>query len=499
MAFRRLNATLLSRFSPGPVRAASVIVVATMAALVLAGSIGPLAAQTATLSPDEAQQRLAARKQSLEQAEQRAKALQSDLALLADEREKLNARLLETARLIQRSEAQLTETESRLGELDAQEKIVRGSLEQRYEQIAKLLSAMQRMGRNPPPVIITKREDALEMVRSAMLLARAFPELKTQAEDLSSRLGDLVRVGNEIRTEGDKLRTETQRLRDSRTRLAALMESKKQSVAERQKDLEDLRRTALKLAQGVNDLSQLIPQLDRLVGERTELGRYDAETRTAAVAPVPPPVAPPAVIPPGGLPPPPAAVPPAPAPPTAPPVAKSPVPPAKPAAPLPGRPAIELTPSGPLAANLGRLKPSIPFEQAKKQLPLPAQGRRVLSYGDKTQYNRKSEGLVVETRNAAQIVSPTDGWVVYAGPFRSLGQLLIINAGSGYHILLAGMSQIDVQLGQFVLAAEPIGTMASAPKGASQQSAPVLYVEFRKDGRPVDPEPWWAGDVKKVE
>ena len=62
---------------------------------------------------------------------------------------------------------------------------------------------------------------------------------------------------------------------------------------------------------------------------------------------------------------------------------------------------------------------------------------------------------------------------------------------------LAGMDEIDVQLGQFVLAGEPVATMAS-PKLASADPAdivstqPVLYIEFRKDGSSIDPAPWWA-------
>jgi septal ring factor EnvC (AmiA/AmiB activator) len=147
----------------------------------------------------------------------------------------------------------------------------------------------------------------------------------------------------------------------------------------------------------------------------------------------------------------------------------------------------------------GRIKPAMPFVQAKGLLPLPANGRRVLNYGDKTQYGSQSKGLVLETRHAAQIVSPTDGWIVYSGEFRSYGRLLIINAGGGYHILLAGLSQIDVQLGQFVLAGEPVGVMAAAPKTAqnTQDNAPVLYVEFRKDQRPIDPDPWWMSDASR--
>jgi septal ring factor EnvC (AmiA/AmiB activator) len=74
---------------------------------------------------------------------------------------------------------------------------------------------------------------------------------------------------------------------------------------------------------------------------------------------------------------------------------------------------------------------------------------------------------------------------------------LIINAGGGYHVLLAGMERIDVQLGQFVLAGEPVAMMASqrlASAGAVDVGAtqPVLYIEFRKDGTSIDPAPWWA-------
>jgi septal ring factor EnvC (AmiA/AmiB activator) len=81
---------------------------------------------------------------------------------------------------------------------------------------------------------------------------------------------------------------------------------------------------------------------------------------------------------------------------------------------------------------------------------------------------------------------------------------LIINAGDGYHVLLAGMERLDVQLGQFVLAGEPVAAMASqrlASVGAVDIGAvqPVLYIEFRKDGASIDPAPWWvASNVEKV-
>jgi septal ring factor EnvC (AmiA/AmiB activator) len=316
------------------------------------------------------------------------------------------------------------------------------------------------MGRNPPPILITQREDALKMVRSAMLLAAAFPELGDQARALAARLNELVGVMTEIRTQGDNLKAEMTRLTDARTRLSGLLEEKKVSLEQRQSELKRMRQAAADISASVTDLNELISRLDKAVKDNTGLGAYDAEARKQAAAPDDKNVMPP-----------------------------------KPTD------VVELAPGATLGSP-GRIKPEIPFAQARGRLPLPAQGRRVLAFGEKTQYGGQSKGLVLETRQGAQATSPCDGWIVYAGEFRSYGQLLIINAGGGYHVLLAGLSQIDVQPGQFVLAAEPVGTMSGwsqQAQTAAVNSAPVLYVEFRKDGKPIDPDPWWVLGHQKVQ
>jgi septal ring factor EnvC (AmiA/AmiB activator) len=104
------------------------------------------------------------------------------------------------------------------------------------------------------------------------------------------------------------------------------------------------------------------------------------------------------------------------------------------------------------------------------------------------------------------VASPSDGWVAFSGPYRTYGQLLIINAGGGYYVVLAGMERINVEVGQFVLAGEPVATMgdgsartALATVSALGASQPILYVEFRKDGTAIDPGPWWAkAELEKV-
>jgi septal ring factor EnvC (AmiA/AmiB activator) len=460
---------------------------AGVALLAVAPSL-PTRAQTPS-KPDDVKKTLESKRDELEKVQKRTQALQTDVEGLAAERERLNSRLVETADLIKKSEAQLTTIETRLGELEEQQRILKGSLNQRNNQIAKLLSALQRMGRNPPPVLITQREDALQMVRSAMLLSAAFPELGTQAKALTARLTELVRVMTEIRTQGDQLRTEMTRLNDARTRLAGLMEEKKVTLDERQSELKRMRTAAADISRNVTDLNELISRLDRAVKDNTGLGAYDEQQRNQAAPNITPNSSPP--IAPNS----PAALPA---------ISKAPskdAPAIAPPSTSKGMDVVELSPGATLGSP-GRIKPEIAFSDASGRLPMPAQGRQVLGFSEKTQFGGQSKGIVLETRQGAQVTSPCDGWIVYAGEFRSYGQLLIINAGGGYHVLLAGLSQIDVQPGQFVLAAEPVGTMsgwAQQAQPAATNNAPVLYVEFRKDGKPIDPDPWWVAGHRKVQ
>jgi murein hydrolase activator len=149
-----------------------------------------------------------------------------------------------------------------------------------------------------------------------------------------------------------------------------------------------------------------------------------------------------------------------------------------------------------------RLGPAIAFVSAKGRLSLPVNGAKMREFGASDGMGGNEKGISIATRPGAQVTAPSDGWVVYAAPYRSYGQLLILNVGGGYHVLLAGMERITVDPGQFVLTGEPVAVMGSGTQVASNSvagsssaigsSQPVLYIEFRKDGTPVDPGPWWA-------
>lgn len=415
------------------------------------------------ISRDEAQKRLNETEQELHTSREQEQGLAQDIAALAEERARLNRELIEAASRVQASEAKLSETEGKLAELTDQVNVIRTSITERKTAIVKMLSAMQRIGRTPPPALVTRRDDALAMVRSAMLLAEVFPELKYQADNLSHELDGLVSLENGIREQRDAEKAETDRLAEDRTHADQLLEEKRIKLAQSQTALSQVRLAAQEQAAAVGNLSELIQKLDQQIA-KAEVAQYDAELAAEQAL-----------------------------------RAKQ----QDQALAVAGNErVVELKPDSTKVAfaSPDRMKPAIPFDSAKGSLALPAQGKRLKRFGDADDAGGTVKGISLQTRPEARITAPSDGWVVYAGPFRSYGQLLILNTGGGYHVLLAGMSRIDASLGQFVLTGEPVAVMAApGSQGRNENSRPVLYVEFRKDGKPIDPDPWWAAASEKVQ
>jgi len=149
-------------------------------------------------------------------------------------------------------------------------------------------------------------------------------------------------------------------------------------------------------------------------------------------------------------------------------------------------------------------KPHVAFAASRGHLDYPAQGQILREFGADDGYGGTSHGLFVATRKDAQVTAPADGHVEFAGRFRTYGELLILNVGGGYHMLLAGLGEISTQSGQYVRAGEPVGVMGEVPARATligdllDDPRPILYIEFRKDGSAVDPAPWWVGSRKEA-
>lgn len=121
-------------------------------------------------------------------------------------------------------------------------------------------------------------------------------------------------------------------------------------------------------------------------------------------------------------------------------------------------------------------------------LRAPVAGTVVRAWGERTDAG-PANGIVYRAPPSARVVAPCDGRVVFAGPFRSFGLLMIVDCGGGYHLVLSGLERLDVQVGMAVRAGEPVGVMPGwDPQVPGPR--PSLYVELRRGGQPMNPAPF---------
>lgn len=394
---------------------------------------------------DQELQAIRDRQKEVREAEEK---FQREIERIGDDRRKLNRQIIDVAARVRTVEHRMAATEQRLAPLDDRERKLRASLDARRHVIGNVLAALQRIGRNPPPAMLVTPEDALQSVRSAILFGAVLPGMRHDVETLASDLSMLASVRKEIASERSQLEKSREALENDQARLTALTAARQKQQAEIEKNLLSERERAAQLARQSEDVQALIGKLEQGLDRASRAARSAA--RSAA-----------------------------------------------------DKKAAETRPSLAALKDPGRLAPAIPFARAKGTLPLPVNGVRIRDFGRDDGVGGQEKGLSIAARPGAQITAPCDGWVVYAGPFRNYGQLLILNAGDGYHVLLAGMERISVDLGQFVVTGEPVAVMGGrvqAPAAiATGSGQPVLYVEFRKDGTPVDSGPWWAAsDSEKV-
>ena len=381
----------------------------------------------------------------------------AEIEQIRTDRVRLNAALIETTGKVRDAEARVTGIQTKLDDLQTNQDAIKHSLEARRGTIAEVLASLQRMGRKPPPALLVNPDDILATIRTSMLLGAVVPEMREQVEALASDLSDLQHLRRSIAKERDNLKDEVTGLGAEQHRLDALIEARQAAQAEAEAALGNEQGHAADVARQATSLKDLVARMEgemssaRRAGDaarsadddRRRLAQSDAASVRARVA------------------------------------------------------------AGPFR-DPARLAPAVDFAEARAMLSLPATGRIVKRFGSADEFGGTEKGLSIATLPSAIVSAPSDGWVAFSGPYRTYGQILIINAGSGYYIVLAGMQNVTVAPGQFVLAGEPVAAMgdgsvktaAAISLGAAE---PILYVEFRKDGAAVDSTPWWTkAELEKV-
>ena len=382
--------------------------------------------------------------QELQSGQKKAAELADQAAALSREVADLQTALISAAADVQRREREVTEIENTLATLSDSESDKEAALLRGRKELASTLVALQRLSALPRQALLFGPESPIDMARSARLLGIVTPVLDGRARALQSELNEIKELRQEMARRRDDLTAALAKLAGENQRLADLVAKKsglqKSTLAETEATKQRLGR----LADQAKNLQDLISRL-----EQTETENPTAEDET----------------------------------------------------PADDEQVASLEPDQP-KKPVRMKKPADlrAFPEDITALTAPVSGEMGKKFGSKTETAGTMKGAEIETRPGAQIVATFDGQIVFEGPFRGYGQILIIEHTGGYHTILAGLDRVAVDVGQWLKAGEPIGRMGASAKletsqpesdsgGAAGNNRPRLYVEMRHDGQPFDPAP----------
>ena len=349
----------------------------------------------------------------------------SEPSVAAGELDRVRQESIDLARTTQQRESALVALEHELDLLGREAAGRQRGLDESRVEQEQLLGTLERLARHLPDAAPPPAQPPVDRVRSHILLQAAVPALRDEAHALASEFAKVAALHGRIAAKQGELSAARDALAASRDQLAQGMTRRTELVHQLLPDNGDGDGSAAKLASVASDLAELIKRADAETDRRDK--GLTARARERA--------------------------------------------------------------KGSAAATADPTRPQElrSFAAAAGAILLPVSGAILPGNGE--QSATASHRLALRMIAAAVVVAPFDGRVVYTGPFRTDGLILIIRHGDGYHSLLAGLGRAEVSLGQWVLAGEPVGVM---PDAAEPGSDGVLYFELRRDGRPVDPQPWLA-------
>jgi len=443
--------------------------------VVIAGLILALPANAQSEAPKDTLKRV---EQQLQTGKQRQQQLERQSQALQTELDALRGRLIALADQARGQEQTLDQLEDSLTALEAEERERSAGLDAERQQIATLLAALQRLARIPPEAALARPESPVDTLRSALLLRDAVPALKARADALSQALTALADTRGKLVDQRAKAlaarvaltekQDEMNRLIARREELSRQTEEERVQVGQRMADLsgqatdlrqlmeriEAERRTAIEAAAR--------REAERREAERKEAAKREAEKREAERRLA----------------------------------AQKEAERKEAERKLAELRAAEQKIAEQKAAEEKRAKDEAAREAARERelaakspdgppavsgMVLPAAGKLTTRFGEADRYGATSRGVTVQTRAGAAVVAPRGGTIVFAGPFKGYGLILIVEHGNGYHSLIAGLGRIETAVGRKVASGEPLAVMP--PDGN-----PDLYFELRRNGQPINPQ-----------
>lgn len=392
-------------------------------ALIVAVPQGWAQREVALLEPAEAQAELERATREGQQAEARAARLASEAAEAEEEAEKTAREAASVAAQIQASEANIAIARARYSLAQSASTALSARLAERQQPLVRLTTALQTTARRPLALSALQPGSLKDVVYVRAVLESAVPEIRERTAALRSELEQRRNLERRAERALAKMRASEEQLQTRRAELTKLETRQRLASRDARGIAAREAERALALAEEARDLDGLIDKIDEAATLRRELAALSGPILR------PEDVA---------------------------------------AGPVSGtdRTAMASPRLGPSSSRLSGFQ-------------LPVQGRTVTGFGELRESGMRSTSLELAPARGAQVVAPATGRIAFAGPYRGFGQIVIIEHDGGWTSLVTGLDRIEAAVGDEVI--------AGAPLGVAGTEAPIVTIELRRNGEPVNP------------
>lgn len=345
---------------------------------------------------------------------------------LANEIKKVQKQMVRSAKAVQEKENQLEELEDKLSALKTKENSLNEKLSLSDKQMTEIATGLQMLALRPPEIVLIEPKSPITHLRSRMMLNYALPQAQQENKNVLTDMADLTQTRAELENQTKKVKMTQAQLNERASQMNKLIRQKSLLQAKYDETHNKSRKKVVELATQAKDLKELLEKIEAEQKRKAlaEQKRKEEEARLKAK----------------------------------------------------NKKTQETAPARPIV-------PKGSFKKAKGSLNYPIKGKITEKFNDVISGGLHSKGMRIVPNGGTTVTNLFNGTVLFAGLFKSYGQLLIVDNGDGYLTLLAGMESINVKEDDGIVTGEPVGRLK---KGGS------LYLEIRQKGQAIDPKPWFV-------
>lgn len=407
------------------------LLIFSLIALLVAGQRSDAAPAAGVSASEVAKMEAEAKRVSKEhqQMEQKANKLKEEL-------KNVNKKMIAAAKKIQNGEDELRKKQEELEVLQKHLNESEEKFNSENDMLIETLAALQNLALRPSEAVLVQPLSPVEVMRSSILLRGSVHALESRASSIRQSIEDISNQKKQIASRLQDLEKDNKFLAQQQEDMKKLSQQKSTMYSQISSKSEEAKKKADMLASQAHNLRDLLEKLEkqkeitrRQMAEKARLAREQAADKMRKE-----------------------------------------------------NHGLEVS----YEAENNVTVPETPvtgFSKAKGRLSRPARGPLVTAFHSELSKGVVSNGIDIKTAAKAQVIAPFDGTVIYAGPFKNFANLVIIDHGEGYTSLLSGLGETDTEVGQSLLAGEPVGTM---PADTNSK----LHMEIRKNNHPVDPNEW---------